>query len=100
MVFVEIFVVDCKSSKNHGNPKNCWEQTLYKDFLSSLSFNNGVIENKDISVENNADSEEPVADVDEVDREVETNAKNDIIMMRASAAKDSNPNDANGVADA
>ena len=30
----------------------------------------------------------------------ETNAKNDIIMMCASAAKDSNPNDANGVADA
>ena len=100
MESVEIFVVDSKSSQNQGNPENWWEQTPDKHPFSSLTVNKGVFEHKDISVENNANGQESIADIDEVDGEVEENTKMDIVMMCASTSKDSNSDDANRVEDA
>ena len=41
-----------------------------------------MFEHKDISVDNNANGQESVADIDEVDGEVEENTKMYIVMIR------------------
>ena len=47
----------------------------------SISFYQFVLENKDVSVDNNADGQESIADVDEVVREVKKETKRKILRM-------------------